>query len=200
MRLSSGVADCLRVHLARRRGGARLWLSPLSAFVYSLVSLSRCRHVDTCTRLDSFLVCRSFRPVDFDDPSDDGLVHHAGLVNLAFPILLSWPISPCGELLVQIRRGLRPLRPGSESRLQKPDQSDGVTRMRRAAAPASAAQCHTECAMETRIDPAHRPPGAPAKGAKSPQAPRIIAKLESRGSRGFREISDFELELASASL
>ena len=46
-------------------GGARLWLSPLSAFVYSLVSLSRCRHVDTCTRLDSFLVCRSFRPVDF---------------------------------------------------------------------------------------------------------------------------------------
>ncbi len=28
----------------------------------------------------------------------------------------------------------------------------------------------------------------------------IIAKLESRGSRGFREISDFELELASASL
>jgi hypothetical protein len=27
-----------------------------------------------------------------------------------------------------------------------------------------------------------------------------IAKLESRGSRGFREISDFELELASASL
>jgi hypothetical protein len=29
---------------------------------------------------------------------------------------------------------------------------------------------------------------------------RRIAKLESRGSRGFREISDFELELASASL
>ncbi len=27
-----------------------------------------------------------------------------------------------------------------------------------------------------------------------------IAKLESRGSRGFREISDFEVELASASL
>ena len=27
MRLSSGVADCFRVHLARRRGGARLWLS-----------------------------------------------------------------------------------------------------------------------------------------------------------------------------
>ncbi len=41
----------------------------------------------------------------------DGLVHHAGLVNLAFHILrlLSRPISPCGELLVQIRRGLRPL-------------------------------------------------------------------------------------------
>ncbi len=54
MRLSTGVADCLRVHLARRRGRARLWLSPLSAFVYSLVSLSprRCRHVDTCTRSD----------------------------------------------------------------------------------------------------------------------------------------------------
>jgi hypothetical protein len=29
---------------------------------------------------------------------------------------------------------------------------------------------------------------------------KAIAKLESRGSRGFREISDFELELASASL
>ncbi len=50
-------------------GGARLWLSPLSAFVYSLVSLSRCRHVDTCTRLDFSLVCRSFpgRPVDSHD-------------------------------------------------------------------------------------------------------------------------------------
>jgi hypothetical protein len=38
---------------------------------------------------------------------DDNVI--AGLVNLAFPILLSRPISPCGELLVQIRRGLRPL-------------------------------------------------------------------------------------------
>ena len=120
MRLSSGVADCLRVHLARRRGGARLWLSPLSAFVYSLVSLSRCRHVDTCTRLDSFLVCRSFRPVDISDgSSDDGLVHHAGLVNLAFPILRSWPVSPCGEPLVQIRRGLRPLLARREFRVAR---------------------------------------------------------------------------------
>jgi hypothetical protein len=32
------------------------------------------------------------------------------LLNLAFPILLYWSISPCGEPLVQIRRGLRPLR------------------------------------------------------------------------------------------
>jgi hypothetical protein len=58
---------------ASRRGRARLWLSPLSAFVYSLVSLSRCRHVDTCTRRDfsESLVCRSFRPLDFDDSSDD---------------------------------------------------------------------------------------------------------------------------------
>ena len=37
--------------------------------MYSLVSLSRCRHVDTRTRLDSFLVCRSFRPLDSDDSS-----------------------------------------------------------------------------------------------------------------------------------
>ncbi len=40
-------------------GRARLWLSPLSAFVYSLVSLSRCGHVDTCTLSDSYLVGRS---------------------------------------------------------------------------------------------------------------------------------------------
>ena len=109
MRLSSGVADCLRVHLARRRGRARLWLSPLCAFVYSLVSLSRCRRVDTCTLLDSFLVSRSFRPVDSEIRrcwscsscwfSELGVPHPAVLAR-----------SPCGELLVQIRRGLRPLR------------------------------------------------------------------------------------------
>jgi hypothetical protein len=51
-----------------------------------------------------------FRPLDFDGHFDVGLVHHAGLLNLAFPILLTWSISPCGEPLVQIRRGLRPLR------------------------------------------------------------------------------------------
>ncbi len=51
----------------------------MSAFVYSLVSLSRCRHVDTCTRLDSFLVCRSLPSLVFVDV---GLVHHAGLVKL----------------------------------------------------------------------------------------------------------------------
>jgi hypothetical protein len=45
-------------------------------------------------------------------------------------------------------------------------------------------------------------PGLPplALPGKLPGVRGCIAKLESRGSRGFREISDFELELASASL
>jgi hypothetical protein len=75
----------------------------------TVAAVSRCRRVDTCTLLDSFLVSRSFRPVDSEIRrcwtcsscwfSELGVPHPAVLAR-----------SPaCGELLVQIRRGLRPL-------------------------------------------------------------------------------------------
>ncbi len=64
-----------------KRRGARLWLSPLCAFVYSLVSLSRCRHVDTCTRSDSYLLCRSL-PSSRLISRDASSVHDVGLVYL----------------------------------------------------------------------------------------------------------------------
>ena len=131
MRLSSGVADCLRVHLARRRGRARLWLSPVCAFVYSLVSLSRCRRVDTCTLLDSFLEGRSFRPVDSEISRDASSVHDVGLVYLrSHPAVLTplarvvspgadTPRSSSSSLSVQARRG-HLLKTGATRKLDGP--------------------------------------------------------------------------------